>query len=251
MASGPKRATDFILRDGIRFMQVRGMGHSLGSRKTEFFFDLVISSGSGMLGTRDDRFSSELWEPLDESPTPIQGRGRMSNEPDFEQLVGLHYGPMYRFALSLTHRESDAWDLTQETFRLWATKGHQLRDSSKVKAWLFTALYRLFLAGQRRQQRFPHQELETADTELPGVDPEQVDRLDALAVVDLLKEVDSPFQAPVALFHLEDYSYNEIAEILEIPLGTVKSRIARGLAQLKHLYRKQAKRSGPPLPEPS
>ena len=46
---------------------------------------------------------------------------------------------------------------------------------------------------------------------------------------------DEQFQAAVALFYLEDYSYNEIAGILDIPLGTVKSRIARGLAQLKEL----------------
>ena len=47
--------------------------------------------------------------------------------------------------------------------------------------------------------------------------------------------MDEQYQAALALFYLEDYSYNEIATILEIPLGTVKSRIARGLAQLKEL----------------
>ena len=54
-------------------------------------------------------------------------------------------------------------------------------------------------------------------------------------MLQLLGQVDEQFQAAVALFYLEDYSYNEIAAILEIPLGTVKSRIARGLAQLKEL----------------
>src|SRR5512134_3657493 len=55
----------------------------------------------------------------------------------FETLVSEHYEPLYRFALSLTRAESDAADLTQQTFYVWATKGHQLRDASKVKAWLF------------------------------------------------------------------------------------------------------------------
>src|SRR3989442_3704667 len=57
---------------------------------------------------------------------------------DFEQIVCQHYEPLYRFALSLTHAEADACDLTQQTFYIWATKGHQLRDRSKIKSWLFT-----------------------------------------------------------------------------------------------------------------
>jgi RNA polymerase sigma-70 factor (ECF subfamily) len=56
--------------------------------------------------------------------------------------------------------------------------------------------------------------------------------------VELLGQVDHQFQAAVALFYLEDYSYNEIASILGVPLGTVKSRIARGLGQLKALVLK-------------
>lgn len=154
---------------------------------------------------------------------------------DFESLVSLHYGPLYRFALSLTRTEDEACDLLQETFHTWARKGHQLQDASKVKAWLFTTLHRLFLAKQRRVIRFPHLDLETAADQLPSVDLELVSRLDGRAVVELLGRVDSQFQAPVALFYLEDYSYPEIAETLGVPLGTVKSRIARGLAQLKQL----------------
>ena len=62
--------------------------------------------------------------------------------------------PLYRFALSLSRQESDAADLTQQTFLLWASKGHQLRDPSKVKTWLFTSLYREFLGRKRQQDRF-------------------------------------------------------------------------------------------------
>ena len=68
-----------------------------------------------------------------------------------------------------------------------------------------------------------------------------VEHLDSLTVVQLLKQVEPQFQAAVALFYLEDYSYNEIAEVLEVPLGTVKSRIARGLAQLRILVREKGK----------
>jgi len=159
---------------------------------------------------------------------------------DFEALVELHYGPLYRFAMSLTRTESDACDLVQQTFLTWATKGHQLQDVSKVKSWLFTTLHRAFLESRRRLTRFPHVEIGEAEAELPNVEPDLVSRLDAQDVLQLLSQVDEQFQAAVALFYLEDYSYNEIASILEIPLGTVKSRIARGLAQLKELVLRKA-----------
>jgi RNA polymerase sigma-70 factor (ECF subfamily) len=163
----------------------------------------------------------------------------MTGDVDFERLVDLHYGALYRFALSLTRNESDAGDLTQETFLIWATKGHQLQEPAKVKPWLFTTLHRLFLETQRRQTRFPHHELDEQLDELPEVAPEVVDRLDAMTLVELLGRVDPQYQAAVALFYLEDYRYAEIAGILGIPLGTVKSRIARGLAQLRHLLLKE------------
>jgi len=160
-----------------------------------------------------------------------RGRGEL----DFQRLVDLHYGPLYRFAMSLTRSESDACDLVKQTFLVWATKGHQLEDLSKAKSWLFTTLHRCFLESRRRTTRFPHLEISEAEGELPKVEPELLNHLDAQEVVQLLGRVDAQFQAAVALFYLEDYSYQEIATILEIPLGTVKSRIARGIAQLRDL----------------
>src|SRR5882672_11401378 len=159
---------------------------------------------------------------------------------DFESVVARYYEPLYQFAFSLTRAESDACDLTQQTFYVWATKGHQLQDASKVKTWLFTTLHRQFLETQRRQNRFPHHELNEVSDELPHIDPELATRLDAASIVDWLAQVDAVYQAPIALFYLEDHSYKEIAAILEIPMGTVKSRIARGIIQLQTLLMKKA-----------
>ena len=160
---------------------------------------------------------------------------RNANGLDFQGLVDAHYGPLYRFAMSLTRTESDACDLVQQTFLTWAAKGHQLQDRSKVKSWLYTTLHRAFLESRRRTARFPHLEIDEAVADLPSVEPDLVSRLDAQDLIRLLDQVDEQFQAAVSLFYLEDYSYNEIAGILEVPLGTVKSRIARGLVQLKRL----------------
>ena len=163
----------------------------------------------------------------------------------FEDVVERYYRPLYQFALSLTHSEADACDLTQHTCYTFRLKGEQLRDPKKVKAWLFTTLHRAFLQARRRQAHFPHYVLEEVDSELPCISPPQGSGLDSEDLMSALDEVDGIFRAPLALFYLEECPYQEIAQILKIPLGTVKSRIARGIIQLKKLllcdrdYRRQ------------
>ena len=154
---------------------------------------------------------------------------------EFEDLINLYYPVLYKFAFALSHSEADACDLTQQTFYVWATKGGQLKDPSKVKTWLFTTLHRLFLEGRRRQKRFRHYELSEVESELPRVAPAEHNHLDAAQMLHALTQVDGTYQAPVRLFYFEDRPYKEIARILNVPLGTVKSRIARGLAQLQKL----------------
>ena len=84
----------------------------------------------------------------------------MSADLEFENLVKLYYGDLYRFGLSLTGSEADAADLTQETFYIWANKGHQLQKASSVKSWLFTTLHREFLKTCRRRNRFPSESID-------------------------------------------------------------------------------------------
>ena len=157
----------------------------------------------------------------------------MRGETKLEELVDQHYTALYRFAVSLCGSESDACDLVQETFYIYSTKGHQLNDTSKAKSWLFTTLYRLFTGARRRLIRFPQHELTEVEAELPEIPPSPPGHFDGAAVLACLARVDETFRAPIALFYLEDYSYAEIADILRIPLGTVKSRIARGIASMQ------------------
>ena len=159
----------------------------------------------------------------------------MNPTDQFETLVADHYELLFRFAMSLTRAESDAWDLTQHTFYVWARKGHQLRDLSKAKTWLFTTLHRAFLEGRRRQSQFPHHDLEEVSEQLPVLSPKLGDHADASQVLSALARVDEVYQAAVALFYLEDCSHKEIAEILAVPVGTVKSRVARGVVQLRKI----------------
>ncbi len=153
-------------------------------------------------------------------------------ENEFQQLVDRQYAPLFHFALSLSKSETEAADLTQQTFFLWAAKGHQLRDRTKSKSWLFTALYREFLGRRRHEVRFPKIELEEVREEEMSVLP-NVNVLDATTVLEALREVEEPFRAPLTLFYLEQLSYQEIAEVLDVPIGTVMSRLSRGKALLR------------------
>jgi RNA polymerase sigma-70 factor (ECF subfamily) len=164
---------------------------------------------------------------------------------DFEGIVNLYYPSLYRFALSLTHQESDACDLTQQTFYIWARKGHQLQNPAKVKSWLFTTLHREYLQHRRKSGRHSDLDLNEAEDQLPQVPPTPAASVDGPAVLAALARLDGAFRAPIALFYLEDYSYLEIGQILEIPLGTVKSRISRGIAQLQQLLTDSESRLAP------
>ena len=152
---------------------------------------------------------------------------------DFPQLVESYYRGLFQFALSLARSEADACDLTQETFLRWAEKGSQLREASKAKSWLFTTLYRLFLNRQRHVTRFPHDEIGEVENKLPSIESDAVRSLEGGDVMAALAQIDEIFRAPLVLFYLEDHSYQEIAEILDVPPGTVMSRLWRGKALLR------------------
>ena len=175
----------------------------------------------------------------------------MSSEV-FTQLVDAHYASLYRFALSLAKNAADAGDLVQQTFFIWATKGHGLRESAKAKSWLFTTLYREFLRGRRRDARATSlEDLPPGESDVAAEDVDRVTRLDAAAVVAALQTVDEVFRAPLTLFYLEDLSYQEIAATLDVPIGTVMSRLSRGKAQLRAaLVREEAEARAKVVPFP-
>ncbi|MGJ3241568.1 MAG: RNA polymerase sigma factor [Opitutales bacterium] len=159
-----------------------------------------------------------------------------SNPTDYEPLVDAYYTPLYRFAYSLTKNEHEAGDLTQQTFVIYAQKGHTIQDASKVKSWLFTTLYREFLRLRRKLGRVDTQDNETLEFSAPSVPADAVRSVDAQLAVEALQSVDEVYRAPLSLFYLEDASYKEIAETLDVPIGTVMSRLSRGKAQLKEVF---------------
>ncbi len=152
---------------------------------------------------------------------------------EFEELVDQYYQALYRFGFSLAKNPDRAADLVQQTFVIWAQKGHQLKDRTKAKTWLFTTLYREHLGNARRSQRHPEMEIGEVEHEIPGEEDQTDRKMDAQRAVALLGQLDETFRAPLTLFYLQQHSYKEIAEILDVPIGTVMSRISRGKEQLR------------------
>ena len=153
---------------------------------------------------------------------------------EFESLVDSHYEALYRFGMSLSKSADTAADLVQQTFCIWAQKGHQLKERDKAKTWLFTTLHREFLAHARKSKRYSDEELtEAVAGRICAEDDDTERQMDGQRALELLGDLDETFRAPLALFYLQQHSYKEIAEILDVPIGTVMSRISRAKEMLR------------------
>jgi RNA polymerase sigma-70 factor, ECF subfamily len=149
-----------------------------------------------------------------------------------KQLVEQHYASLYRYAYRLSGYAADAEDLTQEAFCQAQRKLGQLRDWDKAKAWLFSILRNAYLHRVRGQKHAVVVSLdgvgdvpERLPESLPEVDPEQLQKA--------LSELPEGFRTPIVLYYFEDFSYRAIAEQMDLPLGTVMSRLARAKAHLR------------------
>jgi RNA polymerase sigma-70 factor (ECF subfamily) len=164
-----------------------------------------------------------------------------------EQLVTAYYESLYRYAYRLSGSPQEAEDLTQDTFCQAQRKLAQLRDASRAKAWLFSILRNAYLhrvRSARQEQRIPFDNL----AEIPERPTEPLPEIDAIQLQEALGALPEAFRTPVILYYFEDFSYREIAEQMEVPLGTVMSRLARA----KNYLRQQLLQPTPSLAtEPS
>lgn len=149
-----------------------------------------------------------------------------------QELVEQNYESLYRYAFRLSGSAADADDLTQETFCRAQMQLHQLRDADRAKAWLFAILRNCFLLRNRSQRTERTVELSAAG-ELPAREETDDREISPERLQEALDELPEPFRTPVILFYFEEFSYREIAEQMNLPIGTVMSRLARGKAHLR------------------
>ncbi len=169
------------------------------------------------------------------------------DELNYEQIVASHHESLYRFAFSLAGNSDDAAELTQETYVRLLNKSWQLRDTTRVKSWLFTTLYRIFLGWKRRERRFTHIEVLSVENELPPLTPEIAREMDGEMAMDSALDLEEHFRVPLVLYYLQCLTYREIAAVLDVPIGTVMSRLSRGkyLLRQKLMLREVRKRRQP------
>lgn len=149
-----------------------------------------------------------------------------------EGLVRDYYESLYRYAFRLTGSAADAEDLTQEAFCKAQTSVGQLRDSARARSWLFRILRNAYLYRVRLERRKRYVSLENLD-ELPDALPDPLPPVDPEQLQQALDELPELFRTPVILYYFEDFSYRDIAEQMDLPLGTVMSRLARAKGYLR------------------
>lgn len=154
-----------------------------------------------------------------------------------------HIDSLYRYALVLTHNQSEAEDLVQETYVRAIEAFNRLREDSNVKAWLFTILRNLWLNALRKRRSGPklveddaeHHTLDNLVGTMPDAHKVLEDEEDASRVRSAIGKLPSEFQTILILREFEELSYQEIATVLSCPAGTVMSRLGRARAKLRIL----------------
>ena len=156
--------------------------------------------------------------------------------PTWQELVRDHSAQVYRLAYRLTGNQYDAEDLTQDVFVRVFKSIHNFQPGT-LEGWLHRITTNLFLDQARRRQRIKMDALSTAPDHVWGSSTSPADRhdyadLDA-DVAEALRALNPEQRVAVVLCDIEGLSYEEIAKVLDLKLGTVRSRIARGRAALR------------------
>ena len=169
----------------------------------------------------------------------------------FEQEALVHLDALYSFALKLARARDEAEDLVSDTVLRAFERWEQYRLGTNIRAWLFTILYHLFVS---RKRRIDAREVPESDSE-PGrstrdavgeADPEGT-FYDSFLDDEIVRAIDAlpdEYRTTVVLSDLQELRYAEIAEILGIPEGTVKSRLFRGRRLLQRQLRGYAEEMG-------
>ncbi len=172
----------------------------------------------------------------------------MADQADFAELAMPFMSGLYAAAMRMTRNPSDAEDLVQETY-LRAYRGFEgFKEGTNLKAWLYRILTNTFINMYRAKKRRPQQEtlddvedfylyrriggLEAVDAEKTP-ENEVLDSIPDASIKAALEDLPEQFRMAVMLADVEGFSYKEIAEIMEVPIGTVMSRLHRGRKQLQ------------------
>lgn len=181
----------------------------------------------------------------------------LKKKKEFQELAFEHMDSLYNTAFRMTRNELDAEDLVQDVYVRAFRFFHKFKKGTNFKAWIFKILTNTFINQYRKKSREPLQiafdKVKYNDTQN---DKEELSHLiensDELSIDDLfddeiksaLDQLPDEFRMVVILADVEGFSYKEIAQIVDCPIGTVMSRLSRGRRQLQNYLREYAMRRG-------
>ncbi|WP_191283207.1 sigma-70 family RNA polymerase sigma factor [Pseudolysinimonas yzui] len=183
----------------------------------------------------------------------------------FEEQALVFMDQLYAAALRMTRNPADAGDLVQETYvKAYAAFG-SFTQGTNLKAWLYRILTNTFINTYRKNQRGPYQGTidDLEDWQLGGAESltqgrstrsaeaEAIDHLPDSDVKAALQSIPEDFRLAVYLADVEGFSYQEIADIMKTPVGTVMSRLHRGRRLLRDLLADYARERGITVPAPT
>jgi RNA polymerase sigma-70 factor (ECF subfamily) len=157
---------------------------------------------------------------------------RSTADWDLARLIHEHHASLYRYAFRLAGNAADAEDLAQQTFVTAYEKLHQVRQAESVRGWLFAVLRNCFLKSRRRPRPLTGDAVEM-DVQHLAVEPTGATPFDGELLRQALDALPDEFRLVLVMFYFEECSYKEISEKLEIPLGTVMSRLSRAKQRLR------------------
>jgi RNA polymerase sigma-70 factor (ECF subfamily) len=177
------------------------------------------------------------------------------NYKAFEEEAVIHSKAVYHFALSMTGNPEDANDLVQETYLKAFKYFNNFTKGSNCKAWLFMILKNTFINEYRKKKREPFKvNYDDIEEFYETIKPEQIDpeeNLDGIYadtfdddISKAMAELPENFRSIVLLCDMEGYSYEEIAEHIQCPIGTVRSRLHRARKQLQSKLQNYAEKNG-------
>lgn len=158
---------------------------------------------------------------------------------NFKQLAYPHMKLVFNVALKYTGNVFDAEDIVQETYLMAYHKFHQLKDQTKVKAWLLRILRNNFLkncqknAARQRLRESDYIEFLKTRIEEKSAETLMVDRSGTELVQQAITELPPKYREVLTLYYMDEMLYKDIAKTLEIPIGTVMSRLTRAREGLK------------------
>jgi RNA polymerase sigma-70 factor, ECF subfamily len=146
-------------------------------------------------------------------------------------LVRDHYALVYRYAFRLSGSAEEAEDLTQQAFLTAHRRLGQLREARCAKAWLCAIVRNTFLSQVTTKRAA--RTISLQETAEPVEAAAKDIWLDPSELQQVLNELTEEYRTPLILFYFEEFSYREIAEEMDVPIGTVMSRLARGKSYLR------------------